>query len=783
MFIEPFAYMGCIYQLCLYAWKSDYQELSRWEMPSDNFEWQADDEQGWEAHPPTPGPQKPINPQRRWIIWLSGLIFLTAISLSGLFLLNRRANEAVGEIKQDVLATHNLLQSAIETNDFELFESLLSDLPPAWSDSQTQLMSLSLLLDRTSLGLEVDPSVSLAEIPSEIELEPDLSRAEVVQNWPYISSTSAGITTTIDLKRTFLYDLIDQQWRLTSLENDNSYWDHTEGEALNLIYTKQDAQIGRRFAPALDALMIGLCAEPEMACPPDVKLELKLDPDEFSIFRLSEGYYSAQLFKAYDVRRLTMPAPSLIGKPVDEAGYQALYRGYAGWLGAAILNQYVREDAGVNQSDISKILAKHDLQLPPRPKPALPRPPAVALPTGNFAPKHDVLMLCAGGNQQRLLRYKTAESTWENEWLFKIIDTPGAAAVYPQASLWRLPDYSGAVVTYARGDAEEPRWITYLWQDGQEQLWFEDEETAYFWQNRFSFIGDSRGRFMSGYHFLNEGEETVIVPWWIDIEACRTGQCRKMPADGAAIWSPDGRQTLLIALNPYGEPALHLGDRMGHSQEDLGDGFPVSWIDNEAFAYLRQQIPGAYDPTRMGIWDELVLGRAVPDRGGELAPEVLIDTERLRDGLPAERSEFPLGIVTAMAHDDGWLVGAKELSPEIQSASYLFYYQPQMDDLWVLLEMEQEQVITPLHLNKGERFLGVISLSQNDLVMRLLDLEDGRVVFRANRFPYDWSADGQWLLFVEDRKLSAFSPELEYEWTLEHQLQSCYSAVWIDRES
>ena len=77
----------------------------------------------------------------------------------------------------------------------------------------------------------------------------------------------------------------------------------------------------------------------------------------------------------------------------------------------------------------------------------------------------------------------------------------------------------------------------------------------------------------------------------------------------------------------------------------------------------------------------------------------------------------------------------------------------------------------------GERFLAVSSVRIYEL--RLLDLGDGQVVFNTKRYPYDLSADGQWLLFAEDGGLRAYAPGIDYEWILEHDLPHCHAAVWI----
>lgn len=744
--------------------------------PFTKFDWQADEEEEWDDLRPETGVDDRSN--LRWLGWLMGLIIIAAVAGAAVFLLNRRVYEAVTLTEKEVLATHELLLGAVEDDDYELFTSLLSERPRAWFELQPKLLRSRLFWGRTALSLEPGVMGTATESVLTVDLNSELRQAEVAQTRPFLVATAGGISNTVFLERTFLYERSDLGWHLAPLEDDAAFWDgweRWEGDVLTLIYPGRDEEIGRRLASELDDLISALCADQALDCPTEFRFELKLDRNEQALVRLSEDYDTVRILVRQGKGTLTLPAPSVVGRPMDEAGYQALAQGYAAWLGAVFVNDFASEQPGEGLATIETLLAEHDLQLPPEPKPLMPALSSAALPDGGIRPPHDILMLCTGGNQQRFLRFKVAEAEWAEELLFKA-ETPGVGNSFPQPNFHRLPDYSGVLVTFAEGQDEDITWQTYLWRDGQKQLWLEHEELPHFWSPRFFDIGNPPQESMNGYYYSIENNRAMIDSWWLDVEACQEGSCRRTESDGAPLWSPDGGRTLLTVMAPFDQPQLHLGDHLGRSLQNLGSGLPVSWVDEETYVYLHQQIPGVTDPTQRGIWKELVLGKI-----GSEDKQVLIDATDLKTGIAKERTSYQLGIVTAVPYKDGWLVAVRELGSDFKTGSYLFFFQPQTGELTVVLENEMEIILPPLLVNVGGPYLAVSALREDDFLLRFLDPEDGQIVFRANRFPVDWSADGQWLLFVEERQLRVAAPFYNFEWTIEHDLPGCQSAVWIEK--
>jgi hypothetical protein len=79
------------------------------------------------------------------------------------------------------------------------------------------------------------------------------------------------------------------------------------------------------------------------------------------------------------------------------------------------------------------------------------------------------------------------------------------------------------------------------------------------------------------------------------------------------------------------------------------------------------------------------------------------------------------------------------------------------------------------------RYLSFASSDEIGSRFQIFDIAKQEFVHYDVYYPYDWSDDGEWLLFVESDKIRAVGLENGYEWLIPHDLSSCYSAVWADR--
>lgn len=294
------------------------------------FEWQADDDKDWEERPLLEPPPRPR--RSRWLALFLVVAFILASAGLIYRQLQNQAAERVSSIEQDVVASYQVIRQAATRGDREIFVSLLSGRDPNWTETQKELLSGGLLFDRQVLGLPLNPAE--AQIVS-VELSPDLTEATLVADQSYATRYSQSITVT--LRQTHIFRLGNRRWLLAPPPA--GFWGspvNQEGEYLSAVYPQRDRAIAGRIVASLDELVGQICADPlGLDCPADLTLSIRFDsyPDSLLALAAPADFYGS--------RELRLPAPSLVGLPIDETGYQALYDGYAVWVGRAVIAQMV----------------------------------------------------------------------------------------------------------------------------------------------------------------------------------------------------------------------------------------------------------------------------------------------------------------------------------------------------------------------------------------------------------------------------------------------------------
>jgi hypothetical protein len=125
-----------------------------------------------------------------------------------------KANEQTA--REDVLASHRLLQEAAARQDGDLFHLLLADDDPDWVKAQTKLFEGGAYREWHGLGLTYQPETTANVV--DISFPPDLTRAEVTVQRPYSITTPAGLIDTITLQQTAVYHYQQQPWLLAPVE-------------------------------------------------------------------------------------------------------------------------------------------------------------------------------------------------------------------------------------------------------------------------------------------------------------------------------------------------------------------------------------------------------------------------------------------------------------------------------------------------------------------------------------------------------------------------------------
>jgi hypothetical protein len=281
-------------------------------------------------------PEEALKRSRRRLTLLAvaaASLVLAGLAFFGLRQEAARQDTAEGEA---LLHSHNLLREAAGRGDGELAALLVSGADPDWQSQMIAVAAQPLLLDRSLLGLHLETAM-----PQDVavHLAPDRQTAEVRSRYAYQAAQMDAGPAEIQLEQTLLYRRQSAGWRLA--RPDPAFWGATqtvEGRWLTLHYPEKDAAVAERLAADLDAWLARACETlPRLDCPADWRLTLRLETDPLSLAVLADPQNALTAGP-----NVVLPAPSLIGMPVDEAAYQALQRGYAGYLlaaaGADLLN-------------------------------------------------------------------------------------------------------------------------------------------------------------------------------------------------------------------------------------------------------------------------------------------------------------------------------------------------------------------------------------------------------------------------------------------------------------
>ncbi len=291
-----------------------------------DFQWQTlEDEDPWQ--PPAP-PPRPRRPKRS--IWLIALAIGLVASVVGLLYwqIQRRADLVTQAIEDDVLASHTLYQQAVADQDTDLFNILISGEDDMWTMMQQRMLATGELNGYSPFELDaVDTSAEAS-----VTLSPDLSSAELVQ--PRV--LRLGREEPFTLNQTLIFKPGRVRWLVAAPEAEFwGDWQETQIGSLTATYPARDAELMARMLPDLHAEVMRACTElADIACPNDLRLIVRFDKAPESLVMADDP--TLPLIASASLP-LTLPAPSLIGTPTDDRGYDALVRGYAGPIVAAAI--------------------------------------------------------------------------------------------------------------------------------------------------------------------------------------------------------------------------------------------------------------------------------------------------------------------------------------------------------------------------------------------------------------------------------------------------------------
>lgn len=629
------------------------------------------------------------------------------------------------QIQADVIASHRTWEQAVAQDDFDLFVFLLSPQDPIWQNAQRQLFSQGLILDRAPLGLFAQAEPEKASVV----LTDDWRGATVTFDQTYTAVIDSETSDLIQLQQTIHYQLDGSRWLQTPPPA--SFWGETltfQGQWLRLEYPAADADWAERIAADLDAELADICQTTAGGCTSGVNVRLDTAPGT-----LADLY--DLLTPVFDGRFHVLPTPALAGRPLDEAGYQALYHGYTRRILTAFQNS---------------------LNLP------LPLPQQVI----------HTLCFPEGGNTPHLFRYDLAAESWTaelNDHAFRFLAP--------------LPDDDGLILVELPASHEPSRLQLSLLQAGQERPLFDDANRQW----RYPPIGWSGRQLL--LHEFDTTTQTRTLYGRLDLNQCQGSGCTVTDLPGYTIWSPDGRSSLIVI-----GPDIWLGDEKGQPVRILGQGYSPFWIDDAHYGFVRltpqlavvaselgddtaqvlltsEQVTAVLDDPETGVPS---ISYAAAQTGN---PGWLFLTGPEIRGAAGKYNIFTFRL------DDNWQ----------ETASGTLTLRLQLDDP----PLGYPTTLTPggtppISFSPDGRFLVTTLLTDppNDVWnIYLHDIISGETQLihtSSPRYPanspfFDWSHDGQWLIVVAEGFFKLVAPGVHYERVILHDFDACYFTAWVNR--
>ncbi|MCA9923363.1 MAG: hypothetical protein KC421_13370 [Anaerolineales bacterium] len=467
------------------------------------LDWQTDgdpDSEVWDAPPPQPI-YHTLKKQllRHWRTLL--VLLILAAAAVGLLLrqIQQRVNASAAQMRADVQQTHETVWQTAVSADADLYPLFLSTKDRQWLLFQRFLLSQNLIAHRAPLGLWLDETAvsnPATSITHTVYLTPDFRMAEVKSLLPYLTQQPDGSLKQIVLAQTAVYAQNSGRWLQANPQQLDSFWGplkiNRAGEHVTVIYPNRDKVIGRRLLADLDDLVKTLCQNPTLACPPAFSYRIYFSPDSNSFIPLTkDDLYRLQGSKFHadhnqpssEITQITLPTPTLIGIPQNEAGYAALLRGYAAWVAVHIINDAGREPPPYKT--IVTILAELDLLPPPVPEfNPNSQPPSASLPNDNL------WLLCRDrGEDAELWQYTPAADVWKlldaaaMVRFFDVLAAKETVSVSSPLSTVRVPDEQELLTAVPLTQQPSALTITHMWQHENRRIFLakssEDDTTHY----------------------------------------------------------------------------------------------------------------------------------------------------------------------------------------------------------------------------------------------------------------------------------------------------------------
>ena len=345
---------------------------------------------------------------------------------------------------------------------------------------------------------------------------------------------------------------------------------------------------------------------------------------------------------------------------------------------------------------------------------------------------------------------------------------------------------------------DEGSWQTEIWQFDNENTTFSSDEYFSFSLGQF----DPTGRY--AVIFTQRDDSEIPQSNLLDFDSCDAASCEITPLSGMPYWSGSGEKTIISNANIFDSPTFLQNQRMvifdtsqqpisndfwlGDSQGQLpaaeaepvilGNGYAPFWLNEETIGYIR------YGEDSQ---PEIVLASL----DGNVVETVLTLTDV--QAVVSDEIRGPTSLSYVLSHPAQpnllIVVGFDAFGRE----AYIFTYDLQSEELALLMQ-SQASPYHSLGFSPNGRWLMLSGTGPNEpggaQTLYVQDLETGQAQTYMSEYAafvyspfYDWSADGNWLLFlVDNRVMSVVAPEYDYQLVFAHEHGPCNSAAWINYE-
>ena len=541
----------------------------------ERFDWQTEEEGDWNDQSDHLIPAAPT--RKRWKRWVATLVGLIVLLLAA-SIIYLRVQSTVGEAEAgriaDILSSYRLIEGARIQADLELFTTFLSGADLSWAAIQQELFQRDWLLDRRAFGLGVSPFE--VTMPS-VELSPDLDSAVLSEIRRYRIVAPGLGEEIISLRNDWVYRH-GQRWLLSPPRED--FWGSDDpqvisGRILTLKFPERDQAIASRLFKEIDETLIDVCQAADFIdCPGDLRVEVEFSRDPSSFIAImgsffEDGYLGDSLLRPGSKVELILPTPTLLGLPLDEPSYKAVFRAYSAYAAGAVMNRFTDDACCANdvhrQAMIRNLLTSRGAM--PWPGPVISSTDQTALAGINY----DLELMCHGtaAKSVNIFHLDSSTRTWRIELADKEL-----------VNMQGLPDARGVALLENRDLGESYHTQLSILAAGKEWVLYEGNLSPENARNTRFEVRDREQQLLLEIPILELGYSNYSL---FDLAICDESAC---PAEihhlaGRPYWSPDGRQWLMRQ-----DGLLWLYQESMNVV--IGDGFAPFWMDSDRYGYVRQ---------------------------------------------------------------------------------------------------------------------------------------------------------------------------------------------------